>query len=62
MEIKKIRKIKTEEGPTRNQKMRYSKIPLYRNFVQKVRDYSGQMTRVSDVLGKKLGYNNVTSN
>jgi len=30
-----------EEGPTRNQKMRYFKIPLCRNFVWKARDYSG---------------------
>jgi len=36
--------------------MRYFKIPLCRNFVRKVGDYSDRMTRVSGSLGQKLGY------
>jgi len=41
-EIKiKNKKIKREEGPTRNQKMRYFKISFCRNFHWKVRDYLG---------------------
>jgi len=51
-----IIKKKCEEGPTRNKKMRYFKIPLCRNFVRKAGDYSERMTRVSGVLGQKLGY------
>ena len=45
-------------------KMRYFKIPLCRNFLLKIRDQlrpngvrmQSQTTRVSDVLGQKLGY------
>jgi len=43
-------------GPDSELQMRYFKIPLCRNFVWKVRDFSGRMTRVSVVLGQKLGY------
>jgi len=49
----------SEEGPTRNKKMGYFKIPLCRNFVRKVGDYSDRMTRVSGSLGQKLGYDNL---
>jgi len=49
-------KKKCEEGPTRNKKMRYFKILLCRNFARKAEDYSDRMTRVSGVLGQKLGY------
>jgi len=38
MEIKKKMR---EEGPTRNQKMTYFKIPLCRNFAWIFSDYSG---------------------
>jgi len=39
------------------QKTRYFKILLCRNFVQKVADKSGQRTSVSGTLGQKLRYN-----
>ena len=43
-------------GPVSEQKMRYFKIPLSRNFARKAGDYSDRMTLVSGVLGQKLGY------
>ena len=58
--IKIIKKTKNnkkwEEDLNQDLKMRYFKIPLCRNFVRKVGDYSDRMTRVSGVLGQKLGY------
>ena len=61
MEIKGKKKIKKtrEEGPNRNKKMRYFKIPLCRNFARKAGDYSDRKTRVGGVLGQKLRYDNV---
>ena len=40
MKIKKIRKIKREEGPTRNQKWGILKYLSAKIFVRKVKDYS----------------------
>ena len=51
----KIKKNKERRGPDSDPKMRYFKIPLYRIFVRKVRDFSGQMTRVSGVIRSKIG-------
>jgi len=44
-----------EEGPNRNQKMRYFKIPLCRNFVWKVGDYSGPDDVCQWCLRTKIG-------
>jgi len=44
-----------EEGPTRNHKMRYLKIPLYRNFVRKVGDYFGLDNACQWCLRSKIG-------
>ena len=58
-------KIKREEGPTRNLIWGILKY-LSAEFSLKIRDWSGsddvwmwgQTTRVSDVFGQKLGYDN----
>jgi len=56
MEIKRI-KIKNERrGPKSEKKnMRYFKIPLCRNFVWKVRDYSGSDDTCQWCLRSKIG-------
>jgi len=57
MEIKKIKIIKRsrEEGPNRNKKMRYFKIPLCRNFVWKIGDYFGPNDACQWCLRSKIG-------
>jgi len=55
MEIKKIKLKMREEGPNRNKKMRYFKIPLCQNFVRKVRVYSAPSDTCQCYLRSKIG-------
>jgi len=55
MEILKDKNKNERRGPESKQKMRYFKIPLCRNFVSKVGDYSGQNDACQWCLRSKIG-------